>query len=498
MGIFDLPPTKKEFDTFVEQFERKLSSLQIAIDAKVSDSEETIHSAAEVARIFLETLKQKESVIENSLAVLKTCENDGISTRNALNSTVVNVESIQAKLETISKEIEEALKAASETNSEIQTLSEEASNKLAQIRQTLDDSAALPECIEKTKEHLENSRRLNDDIQNLRDHAVKRKGEVDELHRTIFGHNITSSDGQEEHIEGLKDQLETSYREVSNQISKLNTNINDLTSSITEEFKQKQQAQFDEFQLLISESKTQIVNITNEINHLLPGGLAAGLSSAYEKKKDDEVKSLEKSEGGFRYAIWGLIAVSLIPFCVDIYLLGWKNHELIQVIKNTPNLIISIFPIYFPILWFAYSANKKINLSKRLIEEYTHKEVLGKTFSGLSNQVESLSHGDSVKDELRTRLLFNLLIVSAENPGKLITDYNKSDHPLMEALENSSKLSDSMEKVAKIPGLSVLAKKISTGSKDLLDKQEQKIAKGLQIQESLEASHIKDERESAG
>jgi hypothetical protein len=62
-----------------------------------------------------------------------------------------------------------------------------------------------------------------------------------------------------------------------------------------------------------------------------------------------------------------------------------------------------------------------------LIEEYTHKGVLSKTFEGLATQIEEL--GDSeTSNELRVKLLFNLLHVNSENPGKLISDYKTTDH----------------------------------------------------------------------
>lgn len=206
-----------------------------------------------------------------------------------------------------------------------------------------------------------------------------------------------------------------------------------------------------------------------------------------KKKKADEIVSLKEFEVGFNKAILAMVAVSLIPFGVDVYLLGWKGADLVQVIKDMPSLVIAILPLYFPVLWLAYSSNKKLNLSKRLIEEYTHKAVLGKTFSGLSNQIETLPQRSAVKEELRTRLLFNVLQVSAENPGKLITNYNKSDHPLMEALENSAKLSDSVEALSKLPGFSAIARKLSEKSDELLRSQSEKIENGLAAQVSLEA-----------
>ena len=138
--------------------------------------------------------------------------------------------------------------------------------------------------------------------------------------------------------------------------------------------------------------------------------------------------------------------------------------------------------------------SKKANLSKRLIEEYTHKSVLGKTFSGLSNQIETLQNQGAVEEELRTKLLFNILQVSAENPGKLITDYNNSDHPIMDALEKSSKLSESLETLAKIPGLSAIAKRLSEKSDIELRRQGDKVDTGLKANERLNPAATQAEK----
>ena len=79
-----------------------------------------------------------------------------------------------------------------------------------------------------------------------------------------------------------------------------------------------------------------------------------------------------------------------------------------------------------------------MNLSKRLIEEYTHKEVVSKTFEGLSAQIEGIKDS-KVSAELKAKLLHNILEISLENPGKLISDYNKSDHPILEKIPGLSK-----------------------------------------------------------
>ena len=141
-------------------------------------------------------------------------------------------------------------------------------------------------------------------------------------------------------------------------------------------------------------------------------------------------------------------------------------------------MIFSMLPLYAPIVWFAYYLNKKLNLSKRLIEEYTHKEVLSRTFEGLSTQISTLPDNELTL-ELKTKLLYNLLSVSAENPGKLISNYDTSDHPLMDALDKSAKLSDAIDAISKIPGMSRLSNFLEKKADKILEEQENKIDNGL-------------------
>ncbi|WP_323168571.1 hypothetical protein, partial [Pseudomonas atacamensis] len=68
----------------------------------------------------------------------------------------------------------------------------------------------------------------------------------------------------------------------------------------------------------------------------------------------------------------------------------------------------------------------------------------------------------------------------------------KTDHPLMDALENSAKLSDSVESLSKLPGFSALAKKLATRTDELLSSQAKKVESGLATQEEMEKPIPKD------
>ncbi|MGV0960590.1 MAG: hypothetical protein ACOYB1_12220 [Limnohabitans sp.] len=152
--------------------------------------------------------------------------------------------------------------------------------------------------------------------------------------------------------------------------------------------------------------------------------------------------------------------MALIPIAVNTIRYYKYDVPLDALIQNSPSLVMLILPLYLPIVWLAYSSGLKVKLAKRLIEEYAHKETVAKTFEGLSKQIESFADED-IAIELKTKLLFNLLDISAENPGKLITDYNKSDHPVMDALDKSVKFADSLDKLARVPGFRKLASKLS-------------------------------------
>src|SRR5690606_19842365 len=104
---------------------------------------------------------------------------------------------------------------------------------------------------------------------------------------------------------------------------------------------------------------------------------------------ENEVINYDKLKTQFNLGIIGLITISLLSVFISIYFIktGTPFKEVILIL---PNIATAVIPLYIPMMWFTFAANKKLNLSKRLIEEYTHKEVISKTFEGLSTQIEKL------------------------------------------------------------------------------------------------------------
>jgi hypothetical protein len=194
------------------------------------------------------------------------------------------------------------------------------------------------------------------------------------------------------------------------------------------------------------------------IDDLLPAAMTAGLAAAYDDKVETESEAIKMHEFRFFISIVALVLVSCLPLLLALNHLPLDKNSIKSLLNDIKSIVPFLLPLYTPILWWGYSANKKYKLSKRLIEEYTHKGVLSKTFEGLATQIQELPDSDIAK-ELRAKLLYNLVDVNSENPGKLISDYNKSDHPLMDVLDKGTKLADALSKLSRVPGVPALAKR---------------------------------------
>lgn len=126
-----------------------------------------------------------------------------------------------------------------------------------------------------------------------------------------------------------------------------------------------------------------------------------------------------------------------MPITISVvYLLS--GATLTDTIERAPKIMLAFLPLYIPLIWTTISANKKVNLSKRLIEEYSHKQVLSMTIEGLSKQIENIEDAD-MSEELRIKLLNSFLNVTSENPGKLILNYQRSDNPFLNYFDRDKK-----------------------------------------------------------
>jgi len=467
--------SKEERIEYLEEERKKIwksiTDLQDQLSKKTSDYENEAKLSAEQASAF--TSKSEEAT------------NTTIQNLEAANTKLAEIKVAFDAFEKLNKEIQEYAKNSKENNEAVKLIHETVQSKseiilpqIADIEKIIEGKPALDEKLKKLGDVFTQGDDYDSKLATLHQQITERKKEIDKLYYGIIGYVDKNEKGEETKVKGLKEELEESYNAVKLKLTELEKELLAIKDNAITSYREFSEKKENEFSASLTNWKAEYSKVLSQIEILLPNALTAGLSAAYsEKKRAEETESTNLART-FRYGIGGLIAISLIPFTISIVSI-FKEVDIETVILRIPRLVLAILPLYVPVLWVAYSANRKMNLAKRLIEEYSHKEVLSKTFEGLSGQINNISDKD-ISSDLRIKLLYNILEVNSENPGKLISDYNKSDHPLMDALDKSIKLSNAFTKLAKIPGFAKLASSYAKRAEDILKEENKKAEAGIE------------------
>lgn len=445
--------SKKEKEELLNDLGQIKDKLELLQNGSNESLQSTFIALNSLIKTFL-TVEEKDIIdIQNKV---KACLTVLEQTSDSVSQSKSEAEIDKAVIKDVAKEVQKLLEdsdtkandidfhatQASELLNEIDKKKNEFSTIFTEIEQLAAKSEIAQsklQTFEKAIESVEDSKNKTILTQNnMRDLFL----EVKTLHTQVFG-GEEKKDGSDEviKIEGLVDKLKTAYTKIENEFNDLRGNF--------EEFEKEKQSQYNEISYVWEK---EFNTLKSQIESLLPGALSAGLSQAYEEKKNTEILEIGKSSRTFFWSIIGLTFISGAPVIYYIHLLVSGQKTIQDIAALSPNVFLAMLPVYIPCLWVAYSSDKKSKLSKRLAEEYAHKASLSKTFEGISRQVSKLSD-DKLSADLESRLLYNLIQVSAENPGKLISDYDKSDHPLYEALDKGLGYSQALEKISFIPGV---------------------------------------------
>lgn len=309
----------------------------------------------------------------------------------------------------------------------ISNAAQEADGDIAKIREAKDKIQEISTQADEIKEAIDANPDIVDDIDNMNEQitnvgalysqAEKDKNEIRKLYQALFGYNVKDSEtGETKHVDGLKQQLDSTY-----------DNLKTKMETLEKETKQN-------FANTINEWSGQYNALKESVENLLPGAMSVGLAEAYRDKRKRETKSYRIGYCVFVGIIAVLIAVALIPVIV----VTQSDLTLLEAIKDAPMLTMTLSPVYAALIWLGIFQNKKLNLSKKLIEEYSHKEATAKTYAGLAKQVADVGD-DEISKSLKVKLLEQTLDAAAQNPSECITNYEKSDNPIMSLLNMSSK-----------------------------------------------------------
>lgn len=461
----------KKIESQIVDLNSKLLALTAEVERKTQDYELDAKESAEKA-------KQYESDS-------KAANDNIISSLDEATSKLLELRTISASAEELKSQIDEYNRLALENSNAIATSYQTAienentvTTKLNEIEELLKNKPEWESKINTLNEIFKKADENDSKINGLSKNIADRKKEIDNIYYEIFGQSQINEDtGEEEFIGGKKAELDNAYTQLKSDLANTDESLAKLKNDTEASYQLFIENKSSEFDKSHKAWDDEYSTSAAKIRELLPNALTAGLSSAYRVKREEEEIEYKRLRRAFGWGIFGLILVSMIPIAFSINSII-ENEQIKNVIFRIPRIVVAILPLYIPVLWVAYSANKKRNLSKRLIEEYSHKETLSKTFEGLSTQIDKIED-KKISSELRNNLLYNLLEVNSQNPGKLISDYDKSDHPLMDALDKSVKLTNAITKLANIPGFNKLAASLGKKAEKILENESQKANAGI-------------------
>lgn len=434
----------EQLENALKDTKNELQNIRSLTESKITISE------AEAKQILIDISASAQNAKEKTNEIITlSSEVQGVVNSYKKNKTLFN--NTLKKVE----EIEDSCNTLSIKSSELESKQKEINILQSQLSEFLTDAQQSKKQIKELETESSNSLSK---ITSLQEKSMEFKGKIEELYDNIMGYDTEEG----EHETGLKEELERTYQTLSKSMNDTKSQLDNLKLKYDKTFEEKKK----------------------QIEELLPDALTAGLASAYVEKKRAEERNLLNYRKQFKTSITELIGISLIPIIVNGILYFWYDYTIAQIFQTLPTALSFVLPLYLPVLWLAWNSNKEIKLSKRLIEEYTHKEVLSKTYQGLAQQVKELDSAD-ISNELKERLLYNLISVSSENPGKLISDYNKTDNPLIELLDRSIALSNSFEKVKNIPGLGKICSYLKNKANDKSQKIYEKAEEGVAVQQEI-------------
>ena len=404
--------------TNMQAFKEQLEDVKTIAESKVLEDESIIRGIRNKTSEYKNKIIDSYNTAEETLKEIQEKSVALEEINRSIKEISANIDILKSSVEKKSNEIDLIYKTITNINNNYDDELEKCTNFVNDSEQKI---SAIEDIETQISKIHENVKEIAGNMQNFKAKSLERRNEIKELYNEIFG--TKTEDGEE--TEGLKDELDTCYNELTADFEKLKNDFIELKISKEKDFNDFKSLKEDDFNELKA-----------KIQSLLPGAMSAGLSSAYNHKRRLEEKTRAKAERTFNISIIFLVIISTIPVVIASILLFGKKLDIIEVIKYLPQLLGLIVPIYAPVVWIGLTSSKKVNQSKRLIEEYAHKEAISKTYEGLSREVSNLDDATNLKE----RLLFNIIVTSAENPGKLIQGFNKPDYPMIEIIDKFTKL----------------------------------------------------------
>ncbi len=203
--------------------------------------------------------------------------------------------------------------------------------------------------------------------------------------------------------------------------------LTEKTSAYDELVKEKTSAH-DE---LLIEKTSAYDELVKKIEKIMPGAISAGLGEDFSKQKE----SLETKIGNWSILFFVAIA-SLILFGVWAI---WHVEKVDDIADYSYSLLPKI-PMFTALVWFASYVSKRRSEYNRLAQEYTHKEVVAKSYGSCKKQTEGAD------PKLLESLLKNTIESIAYNPSGTLDRKHGDKMPVQELLKKLYEICKKLKK----------------------------------------------------
>lgn len=316
------------------------------------------------------------------------------------------------------------------------------------------NSINLPQVKQNSKEinelteyliHSENSIKVQIDV--LLQNSLEKYSKIDQYYNETLidkdGTPSTKTELFEAKTEMLVDikNLKSSMTEIADKIRDLEAFYGKIYGiESTEEpsvnigLKKEFDLLFGNVQKFESLQKNKYEALIEQIQSLLPGAMSAGLANAYHLEREKFITPIRIWNGVFIFAIMLMLVAGLSFF---------KTRS-IESVTDIGNILMHSLPISLPLIWLAIFASKRRSESRRLEQEYAHKETLAMSYSGYKQQIEQLSQPDK---DLLIKLLDAAVGSISYNASTTLDKKHGDGTVLQEILKQIAELKKSNAKI---------------------------------------------------
>lgn len=180
----------------------------------------------------------------------------------------------------------------------------------------------------------------------------------------------------------------------------------------------------------LDEQEIKFNTLYTKIEGLLPGATTTWLAKAYQDHKDSFF---------IPNIIWSVVFIISLVFIIGV---AFWNFKEFTSIESALLSLISRFPFFFAAIWLALYSSSQQSQTKRLEQEYAHKEALAKSFEWYKREIENLWEDNEVK-EILNKLISNVVEMTWYNPSETLDKKHEwVSPPLLDKIPSFSKKSE--------------------------------------------------------